>query len=451
MNSKSLEQLNKSLQRYFRVGIAGFFALFLLIMVGFFGTIYQSYSNFNWSQSVMIARDKVMYYDEVLTMSARMTAFTGDIQWLQRYDEFDKKLEDELNLIHILSPNFISEQEAFKTEEANRMLVQMERNAMLLATKNRRQEGTKILFSKEYENYKSIYSIGIQQFQNQVISFIDQKNHLLLMQFALIFLGVIGLFLCSIILWQRIFHNLSVFQNHLILGEQERESQNVQLILLGEIAAGIAHDINSPLAVIHGHALLLEQQLVEPEYKTRVAKIARATNHALSIVKNLRDLSRKEQEGEEEWVAFSTIVEDSLTFSEKRLKDNGVHIIQRSFAFGLKILCRPTPIKQVMINLIQNSSDAIKHLEPNQKWIRIEALAHRDHVLIAVVDSGKTPSPEVQSRLFETQFTTKVKGQGTGLGLALSRKLVVAMKGDLYLDTDSPNTRFVIELPQNKT
>ena len=204
MNSKSLEQLNKSLQRYFRVGIAGFFALFLLIMVGFFGTIYQSYSNFNWSQSVMIARDKVMYYDEVLTMSARMTAFTGDIQWLQRYDEFDKKLEDELNLIHILSPNFISEQEAFKTEEANRMLVQMERNAMLLATKNRRQEGTKILFSKEYENYKSIYSIGIQQFQNQVISFIDQKNHLLLMQFALIFLGVIGLFLCSIILWQRI-------------------------------------------------------------------------------------------------------------------------------------------------------------------------------------------------------------------------------------------------------
>lgn len=112
---------------------------------------------------------------------------------------------------------------------------------------------------------------------------------------------------------------------------------------------------------------------------------------------------------------------------------------------GINIEVRPTQISQVLLNLLSNAIDAVE--KSNEKWIELRGFTRDHSVFITVTDSGKGIPPVVASRLMEPFFTTKEVGKGTGLGLSISKRIIEEYRGQLYYDTSSPQTRFVIELP----
>jgi C4-dicarboxylate-specific signal transduction histidine kinase len=112
-----------------------------------------------------------------------------------------------------------------------------------------------------------------------------------------------------------------------------------------------------------------------------------------------------------------------------------------------KIRCRPVQISQVLLNLIFNAFDAIK--SHDEKWIEVQVQMKKNRSIWSVTDSGRGIEGKSIERIFEPFFTTKPVGQGTGLGLSISKGLIESHGGTLTLDTKSPHTRFVFELPNS--
>jgi C4-dicarboxylate-specific signal transduction histidine kinase len=114
----------------------------------------------------------------------------------------------------------------------------------------------------------------------------------------------------------------------------------------------------------------------------------------------------------------------------------------------IKIHCQEVPISQVLINLIGNSCDAIQGQK--DKWIKISAEIKDENVFLSVTDSGNGIPALLQEKIFQPFFTTKAIGQGTGLGLSISKGIINSQNGNLTLDTQCKNTKFVIQLPKSK-
>ena len=112
---------------------------------------------------------------------------------------------------------------------------------------------------------------------------------------------------------------------------------------------------------------------------------------------------------------------------------------------GLEIACRPTQIAQVLVNLINNSRDAVSNL--NEKWIKVEVDKTDDNIIIAITDSGPGIPASVRAKMFNPFFTTKEVGVGTGLGLSISAGIIKSHNGQLRLASKSKNTRFEVVLP----
>jgi hypothetical protein len=114
----------------------------------------------------------------------------------------------------------------------------------------------------------------------------------------------------------------------------------------------------------------------------------------------------------------------------------------------IECLCIPIQIEQVLVHLINNSIDAISTLD--EKWIKLEAVAHGDFVEISVSDSGLGISQEITQKIMLPFFTTKEIGKGIGLGLSISRGIIEKHGGTIYPDQEAKNTRFVIQLPMHE-
>jgi signal transduction histidine kinase len=115
----------------------------------------------------------------------------------------------------------------------------------------------------------------------------------------------------------------------------------------------------------------------------------------------------------------------------------------------LSVECRAAQVSQVIINLLNNSSDAIRDLK--SRWISLDISESPDTIQISVTDSGASISPEIVKKLMTPFFTTKAAGNGTGIGLSVSKAIIEAHKGRFYFDSTTPNTRFVIEIPRNQS
>ena len=110
--------------------------------------------------------------------------------------------------------------------------------------------------------------------------------------------------------------------------------------------------------------------------------------------------------------------------------------------------CRPTQMAQVLLNLLTNAFDAVEKLE--EKWVRIEARDGGETVEFAVVDSGAGLPEGIRDKVLQPFFTTKAVGKGTGLGLSIATGIIESHHGTLDVDTEAPNTRFVIRLPKRQ-
>ncbi|MBI2215847.1 MAG: response regulator [Candidatus Rokubacteria bacterium] len=213
---------------------------------------------------------------------------------------------------------------------------------------------------------------------------------------------------------------------------EERTQQLVQtekIAVMGELLAGVAHELNNPIAVLLGHAKLLERTPADPAVRDRVAKIAHAAERCSRIVRNFLALARQ-RAPERRPVHLNVAVTQALDLVAYPLRLDGVEVTL-DLAPDLPVLSADThQLQQVLVNLATNAHHAMRET-PGPRRLSVATRADRERgiVVLEVADSGPGIPPEIQQRIFEPFFTTKPPGQGTGLGLSICRAMIEAHGG----------------------
>lgn len=221
---------------------------------------------------------------------------------------------------------------------------------------------------------------------------------------------------------------------------------------LGEMAAGIAHEINNPLAIIQGKAnqVIRAVDMIDfdkEKVKTDTMKIISTVERISNIINSLRSISRNAEIDSGKPEDVQKILEEVLSLSRERFKCNSVELRQNIIDIPnqLQIICRPSEISQVILNLLNNAFDAVSPLD--EKWVELKAVISGPNIKIVVIDSGNGIPQPILEKLMQPFFTTKEIGKGTGLGLSISKKIIEKHQGKLYYDIESKNTCFIVEIP----
>lgn len=240
-----------------------------------------------------------------------------------------------------------------------------------------------------------------------------------------------------------------------ITRQQENQAALVtssRLSSLGEMASGVAHEINNPLAIIQGRAHLIERVLLLDSSvdKDRILKstqqIVATVQRIAKIVRGLRSLSRDTSEEPFEETPLDEAIGDALEMCREKFKNNGVRLeIEMSSCERIKFWGRSEQISQVMLNLLGNAFDAAQS-NPDP-WVRIDFAKTEHEISIFIQDSGPGVPTDIQSKIFDPFFTSKEVGKGTGLGLSISSSILKRHGGRLVLDKAQVATTFVVSLP----
>ena len=230
--------------------------------------------------------------------------------------------------------------------------------------------------------------------------------------------------------------------------ERARAIYASKMAALGEMAGGIAHEIRSPLSLITSYSNLIQKGLSKDaplqELKEYSQLLIRTSNRISDIITSLTNFSRTAENTPLAPSSLKKIVEESIFICNHRFYYKGIALNALIPEDLPQVNCRSVEVGQVLINLLNNSYDAVSHL-PDGK-VEVSAQLVADKVHISIEDNGPGISHDVRGKIFESFYTTKEVGKGTGLGLSISKKIMLNNNGDLYLDEKSPNTRFVFVL-----
>jgi two-component system sensor kinase FixL len=232
---------------------------------------------------------------------------------------------------------------------------------------------------------------------------------------------------------------------------QERLTHVARLSTLGEMAAGLAHEINQPLAAITTFAQACQRQLDKgealnaAEIRDPLVEIARQALRAGEVIRRLRSFVAN-REVRREPIRCNQLLEDVVSLARPDLRANDVHL-RLDVAPGLPdVMADPVQLQHVLINLFRNAIDATLQKGVAQREIALRAVSTPGGVEISVHDHGPGLEPGVLAKLFNPFFTTKP--QGTGLGLAISRTIVQAHGGTLaHRDEPGGGACFYFTLP----
>lgn len=242
-----------------------------------------------------------------------------------------------------------------------------------------------------------------------------------------------------------------------VMTEKQIEETRAKMIstakmaALGEMSGGIAHEINNPLTVIQARAFqltqMVDQNKIDPDkIKQAAESISRTADKIAKIIKSLRSFSREGTLDPFEVVSVKQLVEETLEFCRTRFYNHGVEIEVGPISDDAEIECRLIQIEQVLLNLLNNSFDAVQDQE--NKWIRIEVQESDDTIDIMVKDSGPGIPKDLSDKVMQPFFTTKDVGKGTGLGLSISSGIIKSHHGELFLDQKQKETTFVVRIPR---
>src|ERR1700691_801317 len=225
---------------------------------------------------------------------------------------------------------------------------------------------------------------------------------------------------------------------------EEQMVQTEKLTSLVLLAAGVAHEVNTPLAVISNYIQMLAKQIPadDPRQKT-IERIVKQTFRASEIVNNLLNFSRT---GAAEFVEIdlNSVLEETLTLVQHPFKTAQVNVIKNYTEKLPPVLGSMTRLQQVFLNLFMNARDAM----PSGGMLEVRTGAHNGSVEIEVTDTGSGIPPEHLHRIFDPFFTTKATGRGTGLGLSVSYGIIKEHAGKVDVrSTPGKGTSFRLEFP----
>jgi PAS domain S-box-containing protein len=227
---------------------------------------------------------------------------------------------------------------------------------------------------------------------------------------------------------------------------EEQLQQREKLSSIGLLAAGVAHEINTPLTGVSSYTQMLLGMLAETDPKhALLQKIRRQTDRATGIVNNLLNFSRTGSVTEFADVNLNRVLDDTLQLLEPQLRQSQIEL-RREYAEDLpRVYANAGKLQQVFTNLLLNARDAIP--DGGQITLRTNA-SDLDAVTVQVADTGIGIAPENVARIYDPFFTTKGVGRGTGLGLAVSYGIVQEHSGHIAVESaPGRGTTFRITLP----
>jgi signal transduction histidine kinase len=226
--------------------------------------------------------------------------------------------------------------------------------------------------------------------------------------------------------------------------------ENSKTIALGEMAGGIAHEINNPLAIVRTRLSQLKRLISAERFESAQAikflqDIEDTSIRMSKIVAGLNTFSRSSENDEKTPVQLTKLLSDVQGICQDRLHSKGI-AFEVTNVDEIEIACRPVQIEQILVNLVNNAVDAIS--ETNAPWVRLNAKrAGAKEIEISITDSGTGIPDKIADKLMQPLFTTKPVGKGTGLGLSISVGIAEAHGGTLKLNREHKNTQFILTLP----
>ncbi len=238
--------------------------------------------------------------------------------------------------------------------------------------------------------------------------------------------------------------------------ERTQELQQVQdqliragkMAALGELAAGVAHEINNPLTgVLTFSSLMLKKVDENHPWKKDLDNIVQQTTRCRNIVRGLLDFARQRKPDKKEW-DIHTLLDNTLTLVENQARFQNIKIIKNFKTEIPRLLVDGDQIQQVFMNIIINAADA---MSGDGGMLTVKTALHNGMAEISFVDTGRGMSKEHLSKLFTPFFTTKEIGRGTGLGLAISYGIIQSHNGEIDVESEvGKGSTFRIKLPVEK-
>ncbi|MGB7464048.1 MAG: ATP-binding protein, partial [Candidatus Acidiferrum sp.] len=225
---------------------------------------------------------------------------------------------------------------------------------------------------------------------------------------------------------------------------EEQLTQTEKLTSLGLLAAGVAHEVNTPLAVISNYIQMLAKQMPEGDPRhTIIDKIVKQTFRASEIVNNLLNFSRTGP-GELADVDLNRVVEETLSLVAHPLKASQIQVVKQLTEGIPPVRGSANKLQQVFLNLFLNARDAM----PSGGMLEVRSAAHNGSVEVEVADTGNGITREHIHKIFDPFFTTKTSGRGTGLGLSVSYGIIKEHAGKIDVrSTPGRGTSFHVEFP----
>ena len=236
----------------------------------------------------------------------------------------------------------------------------------------------------------------------------------------------------------------------------------LKLLSLGEMTAGIIHDIKNPINMSLTSIELLKFKIEELEeeiddkseemidllndIKKKIDFLENGNSRINDVVEGISSLSRKEQVEFKEF-SLNEFLRKNTSFLKYELDKKGVSLdIKLKDSIILK--GKESLLAQVIVNIVKNAIDAVEDQPFNKKWIEVDAKDNNDFIEIYVKDSGKGIPNEIKDKILEPFFTTKELGKGTGLGLSLTKQILELHNGNLSID-NSKETTFILKISKN--
>jgi GAF domain-containing protein len=243
-------------------------------------------------------------------------------------------------------------------------------------------------------------------------------------------------------------HNASVHEQ-LRLAHANLERSQEQLIhseklsALGQLVAGVAHELNNPLSAVLGNAYLAEAKVSDPRVQRHLNGIRESAERASQIVRNLLQFARKLTSSRED-MDINEVVERVLALATNTAVTQNITVVRRLTPGLPPTAGDPGQIQQVVLNLVTNAFQAMAE---TGGLLTVRSRLAGGRLRLDVEDTGPGVPAEIRTRIFDPFFTTKPVGQGTGLGLSVAHGIVSAHEGRIWVEDASAGARFVVELP----